>query len=97
LVAAIGTLGEPRAMLLAPALLQPALAPLPAQMLVDHLKQPFCVGEVRKLVLEQLSRHCQGPFTDQWDFVRFATEEQLDLDLTSPPKCPEVAAVVTKP
>jgi hypothetical protein len=54
------------------------------------LKNPFCVGEARKLVLEQLSRHYQRPFVDQWYFVRFATEQKLDLDLTSPPKRPEV-------
>jgi len=56
------------------------------QSLVDLLKQPLCIGEPRRLILEQLARHYQRPFRDQWDFVRFAEENNLDLDLTKPPK-----------
>jgi hypothetical protein len=37
-------------------------------------------------VLDQLQRHYQRPFADQWDFVRFAKEQHLRLDLTTPPK-----------
>jgi hypothetical protein len=59
---------------------------LPAPTLVDLLKQPFCVGEARRLVLDQLQRHYRRPFADQWEFVRFATEHNLGLDLTTPPK-----------
>jgi hypothetical protein len=48
---AVGMLTCPEALLVAPALLQPALEPLapplPAQTLVDLLKHPFCVGEAR--------------------------------------------------
>jgi hypothetical protein len=69
-------------------LLQPAYPPvpppLPAQRLVDLLKHPFCVGEVRRVVLAQLSRHYRRPFADQWEFVAFATGQKLGLDLTSP-------------
>jgi hypothetical protein len=61
-------------------------------MLVDLLKQPFCVGEARRLVLGQLARHYQRPFADQWDFVRFAEEQKLPLDLHTPPQRPEPAA-----
>jgi hypothetical protein len=42
-------------------------------------------------VLAQLARHYQRPFADQWDFVRFAQEQRLDLDLTTPPRRPEAA------
>jgi hypothetical protein len=92
LIGAIGTLAGPASLLLAPALFQPPPPPLPAQTLVDLLKQPFCVGEVRRLVLGQLARHYQRPFADQWDFVRFAQEQKLGLDLLTPPQRPEPAA-----
>jgi hypothetical protein len=72
--------------------LQPALKPppppLPAQTLVNLLKQPFCVGEARRLVLDQLARHYHRPFADQWDFVRYVQEHRLGLDLTTPPQRP---------
>jgi hypothetical protein len=94
LIATVGVLSCPASVLSAPALLQPALEPppLPAQTLVDLLKQPFCVGEARQLVLGQLARHYHRPFASQWDFVRFAEEQNLGLDLTSPPKRPEPTA-----
>ena len=80
----------------APGFLQPALEPLPpplpAQMLVELLKHPFCVGPARRLVLGQLSRHYGRPFTDQWDLVRFASEQQLGLDFTTPPQLPRSLA-----
>jgi hypothetical protein len=93
LTCAIGTMSNPPSVLLAPALLQPAFEPipppLPAQMLVDLLKQPFCVGEARRLVLDQLGRHYGRAFADQWEFVEYAQKQKLDLNLTSPPKRPE--------
>jgi hypothetical protein len=30
-------------------------------------------------------------FADQWEFVRFATEQRFGLDFTSPPQRPEPA------
>jgi hypothetical protein len=60
--------------------------PLPAQALVDLLKHPLCVGEARRVVLDQLQRHYGRAFADQWDFVRFA--EGRNLDLTTPPQRP---------
>jgi hypothetical protein len=54
------------------------------QVLIDLLKHPFCVGPARRVVLEQLSRHYGRPFADQWEFVEFATQRKLGLDLTSP-------------
>jgi hypothetical protein len=61
---------------------------LPPQTLVDILKQPFCVGEARRLVLEQLSRHYHRPFADQWKFVEYVHQHKLALDLTTPPQRP---------
>jgi hypothetical protein len=89
LIATVGAMAGPGPLAF-PALLQPALRPLPpplpAQDLVNLLKNPFCVGDARRLVLDQLQRHHGRPFADQWDFVRFARERKLDLDLTSPPR-----------
>jgi hypothetical protein len=70
--------------------LQPVPPPLPPQMLVDLLKHPFCVGEPRRMVLEQLTRHYNRPFADQWEFVEYAQQQKLDLDFTSPPARPGV-------
>jgi hypothetical protein len=86
---AIGMLSRPESVLVVAVHLQPLPPPLPAQTLVDLLKQPLCVGEARRLVLEQLQRHYRRPFADQWEFVRFAQEHQLGLDLKTPPQRPE--------
>jgi hypothetical protein len=67
---------------------KPVPPPLPAQTLVDLLKQPFCVGEVRGLVLQQLGRHYHRDFADRWEFVEFVHRHNLDLDLTTPPQRP---------
>jgi hypothetical protein len=78
---------------LAIAQLEPAMQtvppPLPAQVLVDLLEHPLCVGENRRAVLDQLSRHYNRPFADQWDFVEYARRQKLDLDLTSSLRRPE--------
>jgi serine/threonine protein kinase len=58
---------------------------LPPQMLVDLLKHPCCVGEARRLVLDQLAGRYQRPFADQWDFVDYVEQQQLGLDPTTPP------------
>ncbi len=86
-IATLGGPGLPFAALawaqLAP---EPAPPPLSPRTLVDILKQPFCVGEARRLVLEQLTRHYHRPFADQWEFVDYAHQHKLDLDLTTPPQ-----------
>jgi hypothetical protein len=61
---------------------------LPAQLLVDLLKQPLCVGEARRVVLEQLGRHYNRPFADQWEFVDYVRNNKLPLNLTTPPQRP---------
>jgi len=68
--------------------LEPPPPPLPPQTLVELLKQPFCIDEARRLVLEQLSRHYHRPFADQWEFVEYVHKHKLDLDLTTPPQRP---------
>jgi hypothetical protein len=70
--------------------LSPALEPLPCCLptrdLVELLKQPTCVGPARRGILDQLERRYHTQFADQWAFVRFAQDQGLDLDFTSPPK-----------
>ena len=56
-----------------------------AHTLVDLLKKPQSVGDIRRLLLDQLSRHYGRPFGDQWDFARFAEENNLGLNLIGPP------------
>ncbi|HTU91291.1 MAG TPA: hypothetical protein VMF69_14520, partial [Gemmataceae bacterium] len=59
---------------------------LSTQDLVELLKMPTCFGEKRKVVLKHLgNRYCRT-FANHWQFVRFAQEQHLNLDLTSPPK-----------
>jgi hypothetical protein len=79
-----------------PLLAIPALSlasePLPCRLstqdLVELLKMPTCWGNARKVVLKHLgNRYCRT-FANHWEFVRFAQEQQLDLDLTTPPKRP---------
>jgi hypothetical protein len=86
-VGALATAETPfLAVALSRALLEPGPPPLPAQTLVELLKDPLCVREARRLVLEQLTRHYHRPFADQWEFVDYALENHLDLDLTTPPR-----------
>jgi hypothetical protein len=69
-----------------------ASAPLPCRLspqdLVGLLKMPTCFGEARKVVLKHLGNRYSRVFANHWEFVRFAQEQHLDLDLTSPPKRP---------
>ena len=58
---------------------------LPRQTLVDLLKHSLCVGEARHRVLDRLARHYHRPFADQWDLVDYVHQQQLGLDLTTPP------------
>jgi hypothetical protein len=90
---------SPTATLAAPAplLALPSPPPLPAQVLVELLGDPFSVGVARRLVLDQLQRHYHRPFADQWDFVRFATERKLPLDLASPARRPDPTAASAPP
>ena len=87
--------GDPLAAL---TLLLPAAEPPPCrlstQQLVELLKMPTCIGEARRVILDQLGNRYRRPFADVWEFVRFAEEQQLGLDLTSPPRKPEPAVAL---
>ena len=67
-----------------------AAEPLPCrlstQLLIDLLKHPGAVGDGRRVVLDHLGNRYHRPFADVWEFVRFAREQKLDVDLTSPPR-----------
>jgi tRNA A-37 threonylcarbamoyl transferase component Bud32 len=67
----------------------PLPRPLQAQTLVDLLKHPFCVGEARRAVLDALAFTYRRKFPDQWEFVRFVRENNLPLDLLTPPQSRE--------
>ncbi len=86
-------IGQPLPLL---AFLQSATQSLPCrlstQRLVELLKMPTCIGEGRRVVLDHLGNRYQRRFADQWKFVRYATEERLGLDFTSPPQRPETLA-----
>jgi len=62
---------------------------LTTQELVDLLKMPTCVGAVRRVVLDHLGNRYGRRFVNHWAFVRFATEQKLNLDFTTPPQRPD--------
>ena len=62
---------------------------LSTQQLVELLKMPTCIGKARRVVLDQLGNRYRRTFADVWEFVRFAKEQNLDLDFTTPPQRPE--------
>jgi hypothetical protein len=43
---------------------------------------------IRKLVYTHFGNYLGCTFANQWDFVRYAKEQRLDLDFTTPPKHP---------
>src|SRR5262249_13024993 len=82
--------GEPLAAL---ALVIPAAEPpscrLSTQQLVELLKMPTCIEPTRRILLDQLGNRYRRTFADVWQFVRFAREQDLGLDFTTPPQRPE--------
>jgi hypothetical protein len=62
---------------------------LSTQDLVELLKLPTCIHDVRRLVLDQLGNRYGRRFETHWDFVRYAQEQHLDLDFATPPQRPE--------
>jgi tRNA A-37 threonylcarbamoyl transferase component Bud32/tRNA 2-selenouridine synthase SelU len=89
-LAVVGPLAGTGQPLLAPAPLGRVLKPLPCRLstpeLVELLKQPTCIGPARRVILDQLEHRYRRPFADHWAFVRFAQEQNLGLDFTTPPK-----------
>lgn len=72
--------------------LEPLPCRLSTQELVELLKMPTCIGPARRVVLDQLQNRYRQQFADHWAFVRFAQEQNLGLDFTSPPKRPVATA-----
>jgi hypothetical protein len=66
----------------------PAPCRLSGQQLVGLLKMPTCVGDAQRVVLDQLGNRYHRKFADVWEFVRYAQEQHLDLDFTTPPQRP---------
>ncbi len=70
----------------------PGCEPLPCylstQDLVELLKMPTCFDEARKVVLKHLGNRYGRRFANHWEFVRFAQDQHLDLDFTTPPQRP---------
>ena len=62
---------------------------LTTQELVDLLKFPTCIG----LVPARFSNHLENRYgqliINHWAFVRYANENGLEIDFTSPPKRPD--------
>jgi len=87
--------GDPLAAL---ALLIPAADPPPCrlstQQLVELLKMPTCIGEARRVILDQLGNRYHRTFADVWQFVHYAEEQKLGLDFASPPRKPEPAVAL---
>jgi predicted Ser/Thr protein kinase len=67
--------------------------PLPCRLtpheLVELLKMPTCNGEARQLVLDHLGNRYGRRFFNHWEFVRYAHEQNLGLDFTTPPRRPD--------
>jgi hypothetical protein len=74
---------------LLPATCEPLPCRLSTQDLVELLKMPTCLGEVRGVILKHLGNRYGRRFGTPWDFVRYAREEHLDLDFTTPPQRPD--------
>jgi len=62
---------------------------LTTQELVDLLKMPTCFGQARRVVLDHLGNRYGRRFDNHWAFVRFAREQGLELDFTTPPMRPD--------
>jgi len=95
-VAALGLSANDSASFVTWPTLQPALEPvlyrLSTAQLAELLKHPMCVGAARRAVLDQLGNRYHRTFVDQWEFVRYAKEQHLKLDFTTPAQQPEPLA-----
>jgi hypothetical protein len=91
IAAAVGTStnGPALSLPLLPAADEPLPCRLTTQDLVELLKMPTCVREVRRVILNQLGNRYGRRFDTHWDFVRYAQQHGLDLDFTTPPKRPD--------
>jgi hypothetical protein len=62
---------------------------LSTQELVEMLKMPTYFGHATRVVLDHLCNRYGRRFVNHWAFVRFAREQKLGLDFTTPPKRPD--------
>jgi hypothetical protein len=72
----------------AAAALQALTEKLDRQGLVDLLKRPTCVGEVRLLILRQAERKTGQKFADLWALVDWLAANDPAVDLLRPPERP---------
>jgi hypothetical protein len=70
---------------------------LTTQELVELLKMPTCYGPARRVVLDHLGNRYHRHFVNHWAFVRFATDQELGLDFTTPPRRPDRKARSPRP
>jgi len=84
----LGTNGPFASLPLLPAATVPLPCRLATQDLVELLKLPTCIGRVRRVILDQLGNRYGCRFATHWDFVRYAQEQGLNLDFTTPPQRP---------
>jgi hypothetical protein len=91
IAAAVGTApdGLLASLPILPAVAKPFPCRLSTQELVELLKMPTCVGEVRRVILNHLGNRYGRPFETHWDFVRYDQERGLHLDFTTPPQRPD--------
>jgi hypothetical protein len=61
---------------------------LTTQDLVELLKKPTCFGESRTAVPTHLGNRYGRRLGNHWEFVRYAREDNLGLDFTTPPGAP---------
>jgi hypothetical protein len=53
--------------------------------MVDLFKMLTSFGKAPKVVFEHLRNLYSRTFANHWEFVRYAKEQQLHLDFTTPP------------
>jgi hypothetical protein len=51
---------------------------------VNTLKNPVCVGESQKIILEELGKRSKQQFAGLWEFVEWAQQQEPTLNLRSP-------------
>jgi hypothetical protein len=53
------------------------------QQLIEFLKMPTFTAELRRVILDRLGNRYRRNFAEVWEFVRYAEEQNLDLDFKS--------------
>jgi hypothetical protein len=58
------------------------------QGVVDPLKDPFCTGPIRAVLLRELGRRFGQRFDSSWDLANWVQQHEPKLDLSGPPRRP---------